>query len=171
MNAKDIEDLVKSQITKTGKFHELVKLDALKPVKAFSVKTADHNINIRIRDTAKLPDLTLFKGCRPRTTLDGQPSLSLPTVIVKNFDAINKNLATWLAASKENSKVFLENPLQAIEKAGVKLDRASLKELQTLHTDAKSKILVSPEVNELKINVEYKKGTRSLNQDRTTTTK
>ncbi|MBK8621766.1 MAG: hypothetical protein IPN79_08375 [Saprospiraceae bacterium] len=171
MNSKDLDDLIKGQFVKNSRFQELVKTDATKPVKAISSKVSDHNITIRIRDVKGLPDFAKPLGCRPRTQTDGRPTFTLPDVLIKNFDVINQNLSKWLAENKDNSKLFLENPMKAIQSAGVKLDRSALKELHNIHADGMSKLMVSPEVKSLKISAQYKKGAITNVADRKTESK
>jgi hypothetical protein len=171
MNTKDIEDLIKGQFTKSGKFQKMVKLDAAKPVKAISSKLSDHNINIRIRDSKGIPDFAKQLGCQPRTKTDGKPPFFLPEVLIKNFDLINSGLSKWLAQSKDNSKIFLENPVKAIELTGIKMDRITMKEISKVHKDTIAKTLVSPDVNKMNVAVEYKKGFFSPLADIKTTSK
>lgn len=89
------------------------------------------NMKINIVGTKDIPIGRLLKGCQPR---QGAPrrdadALDLPPATRATLLAANREVMAWLARDNANAQAFLADPVAALLKAGVKLDRADQKTL------------------------------------------
>lgn len=106
----------------------------------------DTRIKIRVLPAG---DLRLQpKGCQPRQGARRRDAAAetLPPSLSDRLKDVNVQLLGWLAKAPENAKLFLTEPVAALARAGVKLDRAEQKALARLHEAAAAARVVGPGV-------------------------
>ena len=108
----------------------------------------DHKINIRIVAGTEFEIKPREKKCMPRKGADRRDTrpLDLPPEFEKNFPDINRKVMAWLNQSAEHAHLFLEQPVESLIKAGVKLSREDQKHLSRNVEEVKSMAMVSPGV-------------------------
>ncbi|MGB4958919.1 MAG: hypothetical protein WBO36_05540, partial [Saprospiraceae bacterium] len=121
---------LKTDNTTYEEIKKLIFQNFEKPVKGIIPQDSQNNIKIRIVGAAIDPSKLRFtKKCKPRKSLDGKDNKysSLPIGLLHTFESANKKMVEWLSKSPENAKVFLDNPIQALKRAGVDLKREDQK--------------------------------------------
>lgn len=84
--------------------------------------------------------------CRPR---QGAPrhekeALDLPAPVREAFGTINDAVLQWLAHDASHLKQFLADPMAALQAAGVKMERSTLKAITRLQDDVAAASSVHP---------------------------
>lgn len=84
--------------------------------------------------------------CRPR---QGAPrhekeALELPAPVRDAFGSINDTLLQWLARDTTHLKQFLADPMEALQTAGVKIERSTLKAITRLQQEVAAASSVHP---------------------------
>ena len=142
-------------------FKQLLVQNYDKPVKA--VIPNDSNHNLRINVVAAVTDISkigLVDKCQPRTSLDGKPGLhdALTPGLVNSFAEANKKMVVWLGQSPDNAHAYLADPVAALKKAGIALERADQKTIARNFEGFQTENLLSPGMNLKSFTGVYKKG-------------
>jgi hypothetical protein len=106
------------------------------------------NVKVNIVPSSSLPSANpgLKAHCQPRT---GAPrrdaeALDLPAETVNKLMNANKALMSWLAQDTANVHAFISNPILALAKAGVQLEKAELNAITRLRGELGSNETVTP---------------------------
>jgi hypothetical protein len=117
-------------------------------VQANISQESEMKLNVRIVSSKDLPELHFFEGCRPRKSNAPSPNyFQFPAAIAKNFKEVNKKILEWLSASNDNVHAYLDNPVNALIKAGVELPREDQKYLSRNFENVKAGFLAAPGTN------------------------
>ncbi len=118
-----------------------------------------YNTNINVRVVA-IRDLDLFPvtlGCQPRGGGKSNPLTNvgtlLPVELIGKLKEADKTFVQWLAQDEANTKLFLEQPLEALNKAGIEFTRAEQKALARTQTETENSRLVAPGVKITQLSV------------------
>ena len=71
---------------------------------------------------------------------------SLSPALIDKLKASDKQVTSWLAKSSENARLFFADPVAALAKAGVELDRSENKAIVRAHANASQEAVVMPGV-------------------------
>jgi hypothetical protein len=118
----------------------------------------DTNIYIRLIPSKSGKGMPLEKKCMPRGTGESEPLLTLPPFIRERWSEINKKLMEWMKTSPQNAETFIHHPLEAFERAGIKLDRSDQKHLMRNLEEIKSITMIPPGVRIRQITTGTAKG-------------
>ncbi len=76
-----------------------------------------------------------------------KPDLSsLSPALIDKLKASDKQVTAWLAKSNENARLFFSDPVAALAKAGVELERGDAKAIARAHANASNQAVVMPGV-------------------------
>jgi hypothetical protein len=133
---------------KMGHVANLATLDSYKK-EAVSVTIAngyDQKINIRIVQGTDVPLNPYDRKCAPRKGADRKDKkpLDLPPSVVANFPDINKLVMTWMNQAAGNAHLFLQDPVQSLLAAGVKLSREDQKQISRNAEEVKAMAMIPP---------------------------
>ena len=111
-----------------------MNVDVRKPMQEVPIKVQMQQgysvkMKLNIVSTRSIPTTTGLQGCQSRqgaTRRDPDPLDLSGELIAKLVDA-DKLVTGWLAGDGANARAFLDDPILALQRAGVKLDRAELK--------------------------------------------
>jgi hypothetical protein len=118
-----------------------------KVLQARVAQAYDAKFNVRIVPARSLPDLAVQRpGCRPRGHSPGWTGPSVSPGLVSALAQADKAVTGWLARDRANAQRFLGDPVSALREAGVKLERAQLKELVRARAAAETTHRVPPGV-------------------------
>lgn len=108
----------------------------------------DQKINVRFVPATEI-GLLQNTGCQPRKGADRRnaEAVALPETLVLKFKEANKKVVEWLANDKANAQLFLQQPVEALQKAGVELSRAEQKLLARTISEANQAAVIAPGVN------------------------
>jgi hypothetical protein len=108
----------------------------------------ESRINIRFVPGTDITLDTRRRVCQPRQGAERRDADPIPLSkgIIDTFKANNRRVIEWMAQSAANATLFLHNPVEALQKAGVKLSRAEQKELSRTFSEASAVNMISPGV-------------------------
>ncbi|MFZ5817346.1 MAG: hypothetical protein ACOY93_18945, partial [Bacillota bacterium] len=91
------------------------------------------NLNVDILPAGKIPPAVKL-NCQPRQGAERvtKDPLELPESTRTWVLEMNQVVTAWLSKDRKNQLLFLADPVGALQKAGIRLDRARLKELARL---------------------------------------
>ena len=115
----------------------------------------DTEINIRLIPGHDFQINLKTPGCQPRqgaTRRDAVP-VTLPPPLVIKLQENNMRVIEWLAKDKDNSRLFMERPVEALVKAGVELTRSEQKAINRTHGAVSEASVVAPGVRVKKLSV------------------
>jgi hypothetical protein len=124
---------------------DMLTSSAVAAVTAKTHQGYEISVSVTVVGLHKIPT-RLMVGCAPRQGAEGVETdpLELPEPARKWLVEIDKGVTTWLAASPENAKAFLADPLRALQQAGVRVDRAQAKAIARLRERAAAAQVVAP---------------------------
>jgi hypothetical protein len=105
-------------------------------------------INVRLIPGKDIRIMPWDMGCQPRlgaTRRDADP-LALPGSLVGKLREANAKMLEWLSQDAAHARLFLEQPVSALLKAGVELTRAEQKALTRSHRAVRETAVVPPGV-------------------------
>ena len=115
----------------------------------------DTRINVRIAPNAGLKLTPVPLGCRPRqgaARRDAEP-LPLPPGLPEKLAGLDRRVIEWLARDAGNARLFIEQPIEALKRAGVELTRTEEKALVRLSSASRDAALLPPGVRVTALNV------------------
>lgn len=138
-----------------------------KVLRAQVPQSYEAKFNVRIVPGRSLGDALVERpGCKPRGHRKGWGPLTaglvqeLTPALVDKLARADKAVMTWLAKDKANAQLFLAEPVQALSKAGVELDRSEQKALVRARAAAAATQLVPPGVDVISVVAEAVSGGR-----------
>ncbi|MCQ1536862.1 hypothetical protein FTO70_14520 [Methanosarcina sp. KYL-1] len=108
----------------------------------------DAKINIRIVPGHDIHLTPRIPSCQPRqgaSRRDIQP-VALPESLAVKLAEADKMVINWLAQDEANAKLYMEQPVESLIKAGVKLTRSDQKLLKRAHSMVEESSVVPPGV-------------------------
>jgi len=93
----------------------------------------DLNMTVTLVPSRNIPSL-IKPACQPRQGAErvDTDAVDLPDSTRSFLLGANKAVTAWLAASEENQHAFLTDPVAALSRAGVQMDRAQQKSIARL---------------------------------------
>ncbi len=140
---------------------ELLSVNFDKPAKAIVPQDSNHKFRINLVAAATdVSKIGLVNKCKPRTSLDGKTQLFevLPPRLVNSFEDTDKKMVDWLSRSQENVHEYLSDPVSALKKAGVELERADQKTIHRNFENFQAENLLSPGMNLQNLTGLFRKG-------------
>lgn len=107
-----------------------MKQKSFAPVRA--QLSSDHKVNLNV-NIIGIGKLIPSSKCGPRKK--GQDNVAMPSIPgwtkgqLQQLLSMEKEVMGWIKKNKKNQSMFFENPIRAIEKSGIKLDRSFKKKL------------------------------------------
>jgi len=121
----------------------------------------DYNVNLRVNiKDQKFNPFPVSTRCSPRNTgeIDNSIDEYLPGLTaqeIKDFSAINDDILNWVKESPKHKALLFENPIEALQASGVKLDRSLLKKLSRIKSEneMRSPIIAGLNINKMEFSV------------------
>ena len=123
----------------------------------------DYQVNLKLNVLShKFENFQLNTKCTPRNSAQIDDSFEklfpgLSSDEIKKFLSVDKELMQWVKSSAKNKKLLFEDPILALQKSKVKLDRSLLKKISKIKNDNDKGAAITPGLNLSKIEFSTKR--------------